>query len=546
MSRGFVSRMHDCVEWVTRWRSMPILSIRSIRSIRSILPLLPLVIFVMQGSTMPASASVLRAGEFGELRPLKLNTKEDEFGVAFSADGRTMYFTAETAGRQRIMKCDFDGGECGPASEVNVFPAGRVRNVGMPAISSDGHYMVFAAMLTDMSGYGRTDLFSARKVNGSWKDIRNLGATVNSSGWDSHPSLSSDGSTLYFASDRDDGLGGTDIYRCTRVGSSWSKAEAVRGLNSAADDFAPCISPDMRTLYFVSNRTGGIGGYDVYAGVIDADSICSVRLLSEPVNTKANEYGFSIAVSGNTIAVASDRAAVGVQCDLYVGASLLRDPAMTLLRGELVRGELLPGELIPRESGADDFAGRGVSWITIHSLDDNRSDIDVRVDDQTRTYTAVLSPGHAYAVTSWETESAVPTRVLRIDNTEQGTVRSVNLNAIPCADGARLVLPISLVESGAVTNALTHLELRRLAELMLAHPELRVSVIVRAPDADGDSSSAVHSAKVDFIKSMRTILNLRGIPFSSVLDGSGTAEEAREREVYQEGSEPYVVVYFHK
>ena len=519
MSRGVVSHRPNRLEWVSRLRILPIRK------------LLSLVMCAMAGTAVFAAASVLKSGEFSELRPLKLNTKDDEFGVAFSADGRTMYFTTETAGRQRIMICDFNGGECGPVSEVNVFPAGRVRNVGMPAISSDGHYMVFAAMLTDMSGYGRTDLYSARKVNGAWKDIRNLGVTVNSSGWDSHPSLSTDGSTLYFASDRDDGLGGTDIYRCTRVGSSWSKAEAVRGLNTIADDMAPCISPDMRTLYFVSNRTGGIGGYDVYAGMIDADSLRSVRLLSGPVNTKANEFGFSVSVSGNVIAVASDRDAVGVQCDIYIGTSLLRDPAMTLLRGEL---------------SGQDSAGRAISWISVHSLDDNRSDIDVRVDDLTRTYTAVLAPGHVYAVTSWETESVLPTRVMRIDNTEQGTVRTVNLNAYPCVDGTRLALPISLTESGGVVNTLAHLELRRLAELMLAHPELRVSVIVRTPDADGDSASALHSAKVDFIKSMRTTLNLRGIPFSSVLDGSGTAEEEREREVYQEGSEPYVVVYFRK
>lgn len=199
MSRGVVSHRPNRLEWVSRLRILPIRK------------LLSLVMCAMAGTAVFAAASVLKSGEFSELRPLKLNTKDDEFGVAFSADGRTMYFTTETAGRQRIMICDFNGGECGPASEVNVFPAGRVRNVGMPAISSDGHYMVFAAMLTDMSGYGRTDLYSARKVNGAWKDIRNLGVTVNSSGWDSHPSLSSDGSTLYFASDRDDGLGGTDI-----------------------------------------------------------------------------------------------------------------------------------------------------------------------------------------------------------------------------------------------------------------------------------------------------------------------------------------------
>lgn len=492
------------------------------RTLRGSAALLCAALCAFSAMVMDAQANHTHAGVVDPPTRSAVNTPNDEFGAVLSADARTMYFTAEVGGQQRIMMCALRDGVPGVPQELALLPISRVRNMGMPAISSDGQYMVFAAMLTEMSGYGRTDLFSARRVNGVWKDVRNLGATVNSSGWDSQPTLSSDGSLLYFASDRDGGEGGTDIYCCVRTGATWSKAVRVHGVNSPADEMAPFLSPDLRTVYFASDRAGGMGGYDLYAGTRISDSVASVRVLGTPVNSSANEYGLCISACGDKVVVSSDRSGGAGMCDvLIMPRGVMQVPQMTVLTGEVTR---------------TDTSDRRVSWVTVHSLDDARGDVDVRVDDETGRYMAVVAPGHAYALTSWETDAVMQTRLVQVAEAERGTVRFVGLSQMPCAEGSRIVLPSTYNESTGSMSMLTQIELRRMAEILIAHPEYRVIMDIRT---SGRETGATDSALGMQATAIRSYLNLRGVPLSSVLSRSATrpAEGAEEYPVEATTSE---------
>ncbi|MFM8473775.1 MAG: TolB family protein [Candidatus Kapaibacterium sp.] len=432
---------------------------------------------------------------------LPMNTSNDEFGAVFSADGSTMYFTTEAGGRQRLMTCRMIDGVWGTPQEVSLLPSSRIRNIGMPALSSDGQYMVFAAMLTESTGYGRTDLYSARRVNGFWGDIRNLGASVNSSGWDSHPSMSSDGTLLFFASDRDGGEGGTDIYMCVRTGSTWSKAVPLRGVNTPADESAPFISPDRRILYFVSERVGGMGGSDLYRSVLDADSVSSVRMMDPPVNTVSNEYGLCMTACGDRVVVSSDRTGGAGRIDLVpMPRGIAADPQMTVLTGLVSR---------------TDTSERTVSWISVHSLDDGRGEVDVRVDDETGRYSAVVAPGHDYAITSWETDAVVQTRRVRIAPAEKGTVRFLGLTQMPCDEESSIAFPVSTAATDGSMSMLTQIELRRMSDILLAHPEFRV--VVEVPVVSFEAEDSDSAGVTGRMKAIRSYLNLRGVPLSAVL-----------------------------
>lgn len=102
---------------------------------------------------------------------------------------------------------------------------------------------------------GHADIFVTRLVDGQWQPATSV-AVLNSDAEDLGATLSSDGSELYFYSNRAGGIGGTDLYVARRTAKGWSTPENVGdSVNSTADEFDPALSPDGKTLYLASNRS---------------------------------------------------------------------------------------------------------------------------------------------------------------------------------------------------------------------------------------------------------------------------------------------------
>jgi Tol biopolymer transport system component len=102
-----------------------------------------------------------------------------------------------------------------------------------------------------------------------WANPENVGSAVNSVFNEQHAALSPDGLSLYFVSDRPGGLGGFDIYAAHRPDrdSEWGDPIAIEALNSAASEFAPAFDPGGHLLFFGSERPGGCGGRDLWVSV---------------------------------------------------------------------------------------------------------------------------------------------------------------------------------------------------------------------------------------------------------------------------------------
>jgi hypothetical protein len=99
-----------------------------------------------------------------------------------------------------------------------------------------------------------------------WSSPGNVGAPVNSSFNEQHPALSPDGLSLYFVSDRPNGMGGFDIWVSRRLDrdSPWEEPVDVEPLNSSVAEFAPAFDPGGHLLFFGSERPGGCGGRDLW------------------------------------------------------------------------------------------------------------------------------------------------------------------------------------------------------------------------------------------------------------------------------------------
>lgn len=149
-----------------------------------------------------------------------INTVDDEYWPSITADGQTMMFTRqslviENARPLRQAKEDFYISYFSDNSWQKAFNAGAPlntkQNEGAQSLSSNGNYMFFTAC-DRPGGLGSCDIYFSALNDGRWSESSNLGSPVNTSYWESQPSISADGRILFFSSSRPGGLGGKDIW----------------------------------------------------------------------------------------------------------------------------------------------------------------------------------------------------------------------------------------------------------------------------------------------------------------------------------------------
>lgn len=170
-------------------------------------------------------------------------------------------------------------------------------NEGSPCLSGDGKTLVFSRCESPDS-YGDCDLFIAQlQEDSTWTRPQNMGVTVNSLSWDSHPALSHGGDTLYFASDRLGGFGLADIYYTTRDEKSrWSPAKNLGPvINTRQNDVSPFYHPVYEVLYFSSNgQLYNFGEFDIYKAYHVNGYWTEPQNIGPLVNGRGSEFYFTI------------------------------------------------------------------------------------------------------------------------------------------------------------------------------------------------------------------------------------------------------------
>lgn len=173
-------------------------------------------------------------------------------------------------------------------------------NEGTCAVSADGRKIIFTSCV-GRDGLGSCDLYQSEKLGSEWTEPQNLGKAVNTADWESQPSLSADGRTLYFVSERNGGLGRRDIWYTTlNEKGEWSQARNLgKPINSVYDELSPFIHANNSTLYFASNGLVGFGGYDLFSAEKDsANKWSEPRNLGTPINTYEDQFSFFITADG--------------------------------------------------------------------------------------------------------------------------------------------------------------------------------------------------------------------------------------------------------
>jgi outer membrane protein OmpA-like peptidoglycan-associated protein/tetratricopeptide (TPR) repeat protein len=204
----------------------------------------------------------------------KINTKYHEGPACFSADGNTMYFTRNNYFNKKFgtdkkgvnnLKIFRSVYKDGAWQDEEMLPFNSDEySVGHPSLSADGSTLYF---VSDMPGsIGGTDIWKVNvNTDGSFGTPENLGNTLNTEGNEMFPFIHQDGS-LFFASNGHLGFGGLDIFMSRSNNGNFSAPLNLGApLNSSADDFAFIVDKDQKNGFVSSNRSDSQGSDDIYA-----------------------------------------------------------------------------------------------------------------------------------------------------------------------------------------------------------------------------------------------------------------------------------------
>jgi outer membrane protein OmpA-like peptidoglycan-associated protein/tetratricopeptide (TPR) repeat protein len=257
-----------------------------------------------------------------------INSPADEYINAITADDSQLFFTRKLmkpqqgSGRLRPEE-DFyrsiqQGGAWSGSQPLGP-PVNTPGDEGALCISPDGMDLYFAAGYRQ-DGLGRFDLYHAHRAGERWTMPENIGQPVNTESWESQPSISSDGKTLYFSSLRKGGQGSSDLWKSVKQeDGQWSEPVNLgKKINTSQSEMNPFIHPDGRTLYFSSSGHLGMGGYDLFYSRLDTTGQWSEPVnLGYPINSYSDELILVVNARGNLAYFSSDKLGGAGKEDIY-------------------------------------------------------------------------------------------------------------------------------------------------------------------------------------------------------------------------------------
>jgi outer membrane protein OmpA-like peptidoglycan-associated protein/tetratricopeptide (TPR) repeat protein len=237
----------------------------------------------------------------------EINTVNDEYLPVATADESTLIFTRKINNNEDFYKSENTNGKWNTATYLSNQINTEKYNEGAQSISQDGKYLFFTGC-NRPDGLGRCDIYIAQKRGNDWGKPVDLNPPINTSGWESQPSISADGRTLYFVSNRKGGYGGYDIWKSTLGEKGWSEPENLGpNVNTSYNEQSPFIHPDDSTLYFSSDGWPGLGSKDLFVSRLGKDNKWQKpENLGYPINSNGDEGGLSLTANGDYAFFSSD------------------------------------------------------------------------------------------------------------------------------------------------------------------------------------------------------------------------------------------------
>jgi outer membrane protein OmpA-like peptidoglycan-associated protein len=263
-----------------------------------------------------------------------INSEFLEYFPSMTVDEKTILFTRRLPDPKSPTKYNEDfylatkvNGEWQKAQNMGA-PINTEINEGAPSLAANGQLMIYAACEIfgnyggGKLGAGSCDLFYSVKNDQVWTKPINLGGLINTNNWETQPSFSADGKSLYFVKGKRgmQSMSDGNIY-VTKLQpeGSWSKPTPLNAnINTKGNEESVLIHPDGKTLYFSSDGHVGMGGLDIFMSQLDENGEWGPAVnLGYPINTHKNENSLLVSPNGKIAIFASDREGGYGGLDLY-------------------------------------------------------------------------------------------------------------------------------------------------------------------------------------------------------------------------------------
>lgn len=299
------------------------------------------------------------AGNAKKIAEAPVNVEFENAGLAINSEYPDYYpfitpdesFIAFTSRRRKNIqpRLEFDGfynsdiwlSKVKEGEFIPAYNAGRSINTGLDeqvvGLAYD-HTKMFI-YIDHIKEFG--DIYHSNNINGEFQPKIKFDKTINSEFFESSASISADGNTLFFSSDREGGLGGRDIYMVRKLPTGqWADPQNLGpNINTSYDEDFPNLFYDGNTLYFASVGHNSIGGYDIFKSKWDAvnNSWSTPENIGYPVNTPEDNLTISFTKDQRYGYISTWREDSHGDLDIYRVTFLDRDPRETVIKAKILR-----------------------------------------------------------------------------------------------------------------------------------------------------------------------------------------------------------------
>jgi hypothetical protein len=290
-----------------------------------------------------------------------LNTASNEYSPVLSLDESQLFFTSPRirpdSSNSKII--DFvtmqfkDDIYATFKNEEGVWMEPELLNLNTDAhdaaisVSPDGQ-----TLFIYRDNFGDGQLLESTLIGETWSEPAMLGSDINTAAWETHATVSADGNTLLFVSDRNGGVGKRDIYRCVKLpNGEWSRALNIgTQVNTIYDEDAPFLTADGKTLYFASRGHNTMGGFDIFYSKLGQDGEWGTPVtLGYPINTVDDDVFFVPMADGRRAYYSSSKDGGYGLKDIYLVdmPDITEETQLAVLKGYVItpEGEELPDDL---------------------------------------------------------------------------------------------------------------------------------------------------------------------------------------------------------
>jgi outer membrane protein OmpA-like peptidoglycan-associated protein len=446
-----------------------------------------------------------------------INTEFNEYLPALTADEKTLIFTRLIPTGKRLYDGSLEMQEDFFVSKkINAkfqkakalgAPLNTYSNEGAQSISADGKILIFTSCDDEFKknphgrSYGSCDLYISTKTDDTWSKPRNLGAPVNTAYWESQPSFSADGRSLYFTSNRPSGKGGMDIWKTEmKADSSWTKPVNLGAvINTKSHEQSPFIHYDNQTLYFSSNGHIGMGNMDLFLSKLDSSGIWTEpKNMGYPINTHDDEVSLIVNPKGNRAYYASSKKSEFGGLDLYTF--------------ELNR-ENRPNQVTYVKGTVFDISTNEELEALINLIDINQNKAIAQTisDKKNGEYLLCIPSGHDYAFNVSKPGYLFYSESFTLAKTEDSLkIFHVDIPLSPIKKGQRTILKnIFFAYDSYELQSTSFAELDKMYEFLSQNPDIKIEIGGHTDNTGSDSHN--DQLSLNRAKAVYDNLILRGI-----------------------------------